>query len=143
MRYLVFLLLLFILPSCVSKYQSAPPPGVERGEIWKLSENYGYDVPIYSTPDLLPQPKKGTQAILKKLQRNLQSNNCSTFKSGRVLFMVVVDENGSVINVHPNPVTGDKCEAKAKSIIKSFEYYPAEYDGNNVKSIFAISTTFR
>lgn len=125
---------LILIAACASDNKVVLPPGIERGMLW--GTEYGYE-DVYAMPDKLPEAKKGNRFILKSLNNAVWKNPCK--QKSRLYIQIIIDEAGDISDKFVRNPTGEPCEAEALKALNDIKFYPAKYEGKNVKAVFTVS----
>lgn len=146
MKLLFFIPFIFLIISCASSSVKEPdlkspplPPGIEFGETWSDAEEYGYTEKIYSTPEYLAKPKKGSSVLMTALMKKYETRSCRSAPP-ETSMKIIVGKNGTVLEVLPNSDLSGPCYKVLSDIIQGYEFYPAKYNDEpvNMKTGFLI-----
>jgi hypothetical protein len=130
MRSLLLTIVVLII-SCSSTKQSIEAPSV--GTLW--DNPYGY-TEVYTVPEILPKPKVGVRKLLNNVNSSINGITCSSMSP--FSFLMVIDEEGSVIGIHNSKRSEDPCFIAGALSITDYEFYPAQLSGKPVKSLMSI-----
>lgn len=141
MHKLFFLLIVSLMfTACEPTRRAAPPlpPGVERGQTWEEASDHGYEEPVYTTPEYIAYPLKGTRALLSEVQKVYRQDVCSDGDS-RIILQHVVDKEGNISGLYPIGNVNPVCKEQLLSVFERFTFFPAEHENKKVAVLLAIA----
>lgn len=129
-----------VLISCAPTKKALPvlPPGKDYGETWDKASFYGYEEPVYTTPEYIAYPLKGTRALLSEVQKVYRQDVCSDGDS-RIILQHVVDKEGNISGLYPIGNVNPVCKEQLLSVFERFTFFPAEHENKKVAVLLAIA----
>ncbi|MDZ7805959.1 MAG: hypothetical protein U5K71_02450 [Gracilimonas sp.] len=118
------------------------PPGKEYGETWDEARKYDYAMDIYVTPEYIAYPLKGTGFLLSQLHSKYSDPVCKGGDS-KVILRFVISPNGQLIGTHPIGRVSLDCLVHLTKSVMDVKYFPAEYNGENVYMLHAVTINDR
>ena len=143
MQKLFFLLIVsLIFIACEPTRRAAPPlpPGVERGQTWEEASDFGYEEPVYITPEYVAYALKGWRKFRLAIHKTYRSDVCDNNPESATV-RYVISGTGEILNIHPITTLENKCLDELRETFKSFEFFPAEHHDEPVNMMMAITFT--
>ncbi|MCP9291323.1 hypothetical protein [Gracilimonas sediminicola] len=110
---------------------------------WDKASEYGHKDTVYTTPDYLPYPVRGSKFFTSALGDTYRKEQpCSDGPSSLTL-QYVIGKEGKIVGLHPRSKLNSFCEQLILQTFERIEFVPGEHNDKPVNVLMAITIVTR